>query len=180
VAVLPYPPAASAIVIDLSAIAVIGRTPSVLRALLLDLPSELIDAPNNEGWSLKDIVAHLVDAEDIAFVERISRILNEEMPAIASIDPPARLKAGGYAARTLWDLIDDLQHQREQHGGWLRGLSPDQLARAGHHDEVGEIRVVDIAHQWAAHDIAHLRQIALMIQQHVAPLMGATRAFYDV
>jgi dienelactone hydrolase len=180
VAVLRYPPAASAMVVDPSAIAVIGRTPTVLRALLLDLPSELIDAPNDEGWSLKDIVAHLVDAEDLAFVERISRMLNEEMPAIASIDPPARLDAGGYAARTLRDLLDDLQHQREQHSSWLRGLSPDQLTRAGNHDEVGEIRVVDIAHQWAAHDMAHLRQIALLIQQHVAPLMGATRAFYDV
>ena len=29
-------------------------------------------------------------------------------------------------------------------------------------------------------DMAHLRQVALMIQQHLAPLMGATRGFYNV
>jgi len=28
--------------------------------------------------------------------------------------------------------------------------------------------------------MAHLRQIALMLQQHLAPLMGNTRGFYDV
>jgi hypothetical protein len=63
---------------------------------------------------------------------------------------------------------------------WLSGLTPQQLARTGQHDQVGEIHPIDIAHQWAAHDMAHLRQIALMIQQHLAPLMGATREFYDV
>ncbi len=45
---------------------------------------------------------------------------------------------------------------------------------------MGEISVMDIAHQWAAHDVMHLRQIALMIQQHLAPKMGNTRSFYDV
>jgi hypothetical protein len=59
-------------------------------------------------------------------------------------------------------------------------LSEQELARNGEHDEVGEICVSDIAHQWAAHDVSHLRQIALMIQQHLAPLMGNTRGFYDV
>jgi hypothetical protein len=50
----------------------------------------------------------------------------------------------------------------------------------GEQDTVGEIRVVDVAHQWAAHDMAHLRQMALMIQQRLAPMMGRTRGFYDV
>jgi hypothetical protein len=63
---------------------------------------------------------------------------------------------------------------------WLGQLSPHELARTGEHDQVGEIRVLDIAHQWAAHDMVHLRQIALMLQSHLAPLMGATRGFYDV
>jgi hypothetical protein len=40
--------------------------------------------------------------------------------------------------------------------------------------------VVDLAHQWAAHDVTHLRQLALMLQTHLAPLMGRTRMFYDV
>jgi hypothetical protein len=129
---------------------------------------------------LKDIVAHLHDVESVAFVERISRMLGEERPFISSIDPPARLIAGGYAARDLDGLLDDLERQRAEHMAWLADLEPGQLLRAGVHDAVGEIRVVDIAHQWAAHDMAHLRQLALMIQEYFAPLMGATRGFYDV
>ena len=162
------------------ALELIQQTPHVLRALLAFLPPAVLEAPNTEGWSLKDIVAHLVDAEGIAFVERISRMLTEERPFIASIDPPARLLAGGYAARDLAGLLTELASGREQHAGWLRSFSPEQLQRVGEHDAVGEIRVIDIVHQWAAHDMAHLRQVGLMLQAHLEPLMGATREFYDV
>jgi hypothetical protein len=166
--------------IDPAAIAVIRSTPIVLRALFAGLPAEVVLAPNPEGWSLKDIVAHLNDAESIAFVERISRLLTEERPAIQSIDPPARLAAGGYGARDLNELLDDLTRQRVEHAAWLESFGFVDLARAGEHDTVGEIRVSDIAHQWAAHDMAHLRQMAHMIQGYLAPLMGNTRGFYDV
>jgi hypothetical protein len=166
--------------VDPSALELIERTPRVLRALLAGLPGGLLQQPNAEGWSLKDIVAHLVDVEDIAFVERISRMLAEERPFISSIDPPARLASGGYARRSLDDLLSELERRRTTDVAWLRGLSPDQLRRAGKHQDVGEIFAIDIAHQWAAHDMDHLRQVALMIQRHLAPLMGSTRGFYDV
>jgi hypothetical protein len=173
------PPDATA-AIDPGALELIARTPRVLRDLLLGVPATVLEQPNHEGWSLKDIVAHLVDVEGIAFVARISRMLDEERPFIASIDPPARLAAGGYAARSLAELLDELERRRADDLAWLRGLAPEQLRRAGLHQDVGEIFVLDIAHQWAAHDMDHLRQAALMLQQHLAPLMGATRGFYDV
>jgi hypothetical protein len=166
--------------IDPNAFEVIASTPYTLRALLAGLSGDLLRTPNDEGWSLKDIVAHLVDVEGIAFVDRISRILAEDRPFIASIDPPARLAQGGYATRSLTDLLDTLERQRARDVQWLRGLDADQLRRPGTHQDVGEILAIDIAHQWAAHDMAHLRQTALMIQRHFAPLMGATRSFYDV
>jgi hypothetical protein len=168
------------VAIDVAALDLISRTPRVLRSLLLGLPRSLVERPNDEGWSLKDIVAHLVDVEGIAFMERMGRMLHSEHPFIESIDPPARLAVGGYAARTLEDLLDDLERQRVEHAAWLASLGPSELARVGEHDTAGEISVVDIAHQWAAHDMAHLRQMALMLQQYLAPLMGRTRGFYDV
>jgi DinB superfamily len=166
--------------IDPAALAVVGSTPGVLRSLLGGLPLQVIQAPNAEGWSLKDIVAHLVDVEEVAFVERMQRMLDEERPLVRSIDPPARLAAGGYAARPLEELLKELEQRRARDVIWLRGLRAEQLGRVGVHDEVGEITVSDIAHQWAAHDMAHLRQMAHMLQAHLAPLMGATRGFYDV
>jgi DinB superfamily len=166
--------------IDPAAIELIARTPRVLRALLSGLPAVVLTTSNAEGWSVKDIVAHLHDVEGVAFVERISRMLSEDQPFIQSIDPPARLDAGGYTLRGLQELLDDLERQRAEHLAWLAALTPEQLARSGQHDAEGDIYVVDIAHQWAAHDMAHLRQVSLMLQEYLAPLMGRTRGFYDV
>jgi hypothetical protein len=81
--------------VDRAALGVVRSTPGVLRALLAGLPREVVEAPNDEGWSLKDILAHVLDAEGIAFVERINRMLREERPLIVSIDPPARRIEGG-------------------------------------------------------------------------------------
>jgi hypothetical protein len=166
--------------IDPAALSLIRTTPGVLRALLAALPLEVVLEPNPEGWSLKDIAAHLLDVEGIAFRERITRMLTEERPLIQSIDPPARLLAGVYASRMLGELLDDLERMRSEDAAWLAGFSEEQLQRAGEHEAVGEIRVIDIAHQWAAHDMAHLRQIGHMVQSYLAPLMGNTRGFYDV
>ncbi len=173
------PPAAN-VTIDPAALELIARTPRVLRELLLGLPPTTLEHTNDEGWCLKDIVAHLVDVEGVAFVERIKRMLDYQRPFIAAIDPPSRLAAGGYASRSLAELLDELERRRSDDIGWLRGLSAEHLVRSGLHQEVGEIFVIDIAHQWAAHDMDHLRQVALMLQQQLAPLMGATRSFYDV
>jgi hypothetical protein len=166
--------------LDPAARALIRSTPVVLRTLFEGVPDDVLLAPNEEGWSLKDIVAHLHDAESIAFVERIQRMLDEARPFIRSIDPPARLMDGGYAARGLAELLDHLERLRAEHVAWLDTLSVADLQRSGEHDVVGVITVSDVAHQWAAHDMAHLRQIARMIQEHLAPLMGNTRGFYDV
>jgi hypothetical protein len=101
--------------IDPTALAVLAETPNVLRTLLVGLPSEVLLQPNAEGWSLKDIVAHLHDVEGGAFVERIQRLLNEDRPFIQSIDPPARLAAAGYAARDLSELLEELASRRAEH-----------------------------------------------------------------
>ena len=150
----------------------------MLRTLLEDLPPDLEARPNPEGWSVKDVVAHLHDAEGIAFTERIRRMLEEDIPAIESIDPPWRLEQGGYAARTLLDLLDDLARRRSTHVPWLESLTAEQLARTGAHDTAGTITPRDVVHQWAFHDLAHLRQIMEMLQADLVPGMGSTRTFY--
>jgi hypothetical protein len=159
-------------------LAILSATPSTLRALLDGLPDEALHAPNAEGWSIKDVVAHLHDAEGIAFTERITRILDEDEPFIRSIDPPARLRQYGYAERTLSDLLDDLAARRPVHVAWLRTLSVGQLQRTGQHDTAGAITPAEIVHQWAYHDLAHTRQIMEMAQAHLVDGMGSTRSFY--
>ena len=160
------------------ALAVLRATPAVMRALLSGLPPAAAARPNPEGWSAKDLVAHLLDTEGIAFGERIRRILSEDSPEIAPIDPPARLLEGGYAARGLDDLLAELEHRRPADLEWLATLLPEQWERPGRHQTAGRITPRDILHQWAYHDLTHLRQLLELLQAGQAPALGNTRAFY--
>lgn len=163
--------------IDERALAIIANTPATLGALLAGAE----DAPaGGQVWGPREIIAHLLDAEGIAFVERLERIIAEERPYIRSIDPPARLAAGGYLDRPLGDLLDALTSARAAHVPWLRRLGDDALARTGEHDHAGPISAANIVHQWAYHDLQHLRQLAEAMQAPLVPGMGNTRRFYDV
>jgi hypothetical protein len=57
-------------------------------------------------------------------------------------------------------------------------LSPSDLSRPGRHDTSGLVTPADIIHQWAFHDLAHLRQMREFIQAELAPSMGNTLSFY--
>jgi hypothetical protein len=58
-------------------------------------------------------------------------------------------------------------------------LTPTELRRIGEHDQAGQISIEEIIHQWAYHDLMHLKQIASMLQAPLVEGMGNTRRFYD-
>lgn len=164
--------------VDPAVLTMLQGTPELLRHLLGELPPALLHRPNPEGWSVKDVVAHMHDVEGIAFTVRIRRMVEEDNPSIASIDPSARLTDGGYAAHALDELLAELAVRRAEHLTWLRSLDPAALARTGQHDTAGTLTPSAIVHQWAFHDLAHTRQIMEMLQAPLTPGMGNTRSFY--
>ena len=166
--------------IDTTAVGVLAATPTVLRGLFAGIPAAVAADPCDDGWSAKDALAHMLDVELGVISTRIRRILDEERPFIRSIDAPARLVEGGYADRSVESLLSEFAAAREQHVAWLCTLTPGQLARAGVHDAAGDITASDIAHQWAYHDLMHLKQIASILQSGFVERMGNTRKFYDV
>ena len=166
--------------IDASALVILEETPEALRKLLERVPGETATEPRDDGWSVRDALGHVLDVEEGVIPVRIGRIVEEERPYIRSIDAPARLDAGGYRTRTVASLLNELAERRRVNVAWLRTLTDMQLARAGDHDEAGEVTASDIAHQWAYHDLMHLKQIASTLQEGLVERMGNTRKFYDV
>jgi hypothetical protein len=166
--------------IDNTALMILEHAPSALRGLLEHVPEATATDPRDDGWSARDALGHLLDVEEGVIPVRIRRIVEEDRPFIRSIDAPARLEAGGYRTRIVASLLDELAVRRRANVEWLRGLDEAQLGRSGDHDEAGEISAGDIAHQWAYHDLMHLKQIASILQEGLVGLMGNTRKFYDV
>jgi hypothetical protein len=159
-----------------TALSIVARTPQVLRALLTGLTSPAPAA----GWGTQEIVAHLLDVEDVAMVGRIRRIVEETDPFIRSIDPSGRLRASQLTAVPAAELLEELERVRARDVAWVRSLTPQQLWRTGTHDEVGTLAAADIVNWWAYHDLTHLRQAAAVLQASVLPHLGNTAMFIEV
>ena len=141
----------------------IRATPLVLRALLSGLPEELTATAGPEGWSPGDVVAHLVVAGRLGALDRASRALTEERPALAGYDEEGELVASGLRGEAVERLIGLLEAERERCVA-LRGVPSDEaLARVGEHVEVGDVTVAELLHQAAYHDGLHLAQIASLV-----------------
>ena len=166
--------------VDAVALSILESTPRVLRAFFASMPVEATLREVDEGWSARDALAHMVDTEQGVLAERVRRMIDEDRPFIQSIDASARLDEGGYRHRTVGSLLDELYGLREGHVGWLRGLGERALSRTGDHDQAGEISAYDVVHQWAYHDLMHLKQISSMLQESLVAHMGNTRKFYDI
>ena len=162
-----------------TAIEIIAATPAALRALLRAVPASALEAAVDEGWSVKDVVAHLLDVQQVAFTDRIRRILNEDRPLIRPIDPSARLQEQDYSSWAIERVLDAFERKRRDDVEMLRGLSAGQMARVGHHAEAGEISVSDLAHYCAVHDMVHLQQIAKIFRTQLAGRVGNMRRYLE-
>lgn len=170
-----------------AALGVIGRTPAVLRGLVGGLEAGVLEAApgstHDTSWGPRQVAEHLLDVEDIAFMDRVRRVVDAgeggERPYIRSIDPPARLVAGGYAERTLEDLLGELEQRRAADVAWLRSLPAGALANVGEHDRAGIFAAGDLIHYWACHDLLHVRQIARGLQDTLAPFAGNLVMFFE-
>ena len=163
-----------------AAIAILRSTPETLRNLVAGVPAETLLAPVDDGWSVRDVIAHLVDTNSGVIAARMRRIVGEDHPYIRSIDAPGRLEAGGYRSRDVASLLDQLARERDEELVWVLAQPLDVLRRTGEHDEAGEISALDQVYQWAWHDLDHLKQAVEMLKAPMPPHMGNTRKFYDI
>ncbi len=160
-----------------AALDVFGSTPATLRALLGKLPDEAVSTPGDEGWSAKDVVAHLVSLYGPTLVDRIRPILDHDEPPIPNADEAAILEASGLRRKPLAELLDELDRQRRDAVAWLRGLSDEQLQRVGIHSAAGRVTVADLIHHKAWHDLLHIEQVCRLLAEPLDERRGAMRVF---
>jgi hypothetical protein len=60
--------------------------------------------------------------------------------------------------------FDHFEEQREKNIEFLENLPPGSGDRKANHAEVGEITLAQMLHEWALHDIGHIRQVAELVR----------------
>ena len=105
-------------------------------------------------------------------------MLDNDDPIVPNVDEHATLEASGMRAWPLARLLDKYEAARAESMQWLGALTPDQLARSGRHASAGAIRIADVMHHVAYHDLLHLGQITQKLYAPVEPRRGAMGAAF--
>jgi hypothetical protein len=165
-----------------NSIAVLGRTPGVLRALLAGLSEEWTH--RNEGpdtWSPFDVVGHLIDGEETDWMGRARIILAQGTNRrFEPFDRFRHLRMN--KGKPLGELLDRFSALRASNLQELERLqlSRDQLRLTGEHPEFGAVTLEQLLATWVVHDLGHLAQIARVMAKQYRDVAGPWEAYLPV
>ena len=131
-------------------------------------------------WSVQEILAHLDDVEEVGMRARVTVMIETDEPILLRFDQEKRAMESHYNRKDPRQSLEHFARQRRANVRWLRTLRPAQLKRQGHHQTVGEITAGEMIHEWAFHDLGHLKQILEIKRYALWPDMGNMRAFYKL
>ena len=138
-------------------IPVITTTSERLHTLVAPLSASHIDHPPSLGkWSIREIVAHLADCEQV-FSFRLRQVLAEDHPVIQPFD---QTKWGErYAAYDIASGLALFTASRNWNLKLLTTVTDADRHRSTTHPERGTMTLWTIVETMAGHDINHLRQV---------------------
>ena len=144
-------------------------TPSILRGLLCEFSDE--DArwkPAPDRFSVAEVLEHLSHSEGHCYRARLDRFLSEDLPEFENDD--ASMYSDLYRDADPEVSFDHFEDQRESNIEFLRTLPRSAGDRRARHAEAGDITLTQMLHEWAMHDLGHIRQIAEIVRarKHLA------------
>jgi DinB superfamily len=162
-------------------IEILESTPTKIAAEVAPLTeSELRIRPRSGCWSIIEVVAHLDDAEELAMRARIAEIVAGGHPTLREFDQNRRASDMRYLDKQLGSVLESFTAQRKRNVAWIRTLEPAQLAYTGTHPKVGTLSASDLLHEWAFHDLGHLKQILEIKRYALYPHIGNMKQFYTL
>jgi hypothetical protein len=148
---------------ELPCLELLEATPGILRGLMSEISEE--DArwkPATDRFSIAQVLSHLSHSEWHCYRARVDRFLAEEMPELEPDD--AQMYLDVYENADPEEDFGHFEDQRETNIELLRSLPAETGDRKALHREVGEITLSQMLHEWALHDIGHIRQIAELVR----------------
>ncbi len=139
----------------------LATTPQTLKAAIKGLSKKVLHwTPAPGKWSIVEILCHMRDMEREAYIERYTRILSENDPALPDINGEALAILRSYRSQKAPEVVREWAALRKQTLQLLRKAGKAQWARAGIHSTAGRLTMEDLIQRHAlGNDTAHLGQI---------------------
>ena len=119
---------------------------------------ELDFKPAADQWSVRQIVAHLADAES-ANVIRLRQVIAEDNPTLFPFDQNAWAERTNYHKRKPSQALDTMRHLRAENYDLLTDLPAETFARTGNHLKRGTMSLLDLLRLFAEPAENHAMQI---------------------
>ena len=163
-------------------LAILGRTPSVLKTLLSGLGDGWI--MNNDGpetFSPYDVVGHLIHGEKTDWAARAKIILEFGLSKpFVPWDRFAQYEES--KGKTLDQLLNEFDAVRKDNLVWLRSLNLTEtdLDKKGMHPKLGEVTLRNLLATWVVHDLTHIAQITRVMAKQYKDEMGPWPEFFRI
>ncbi len=141
----------------------LAASPGILRGLMTELTEE--DArwkPAQERFSVAEVLAHLAHSESHCYRMRLERFMAETRPEFESDD--AQMYLDLYRGADPKEACRQFEENRKNNLKFLRQLPKGAGGRMALHREFGEITLAQMLHEWALHDLGHIRQVAELVR----------------
>ena len=132
-----------------------------MQRAIQSLPPAALTAPLDNGWSIIDVIGHLVAIDQMMW-DRLKLMIAEDNPAVVGRVPESIFKGQNITAQ---QALDTWVSMRQELCQWLTDLPAGALNRHATHNERGRITLRTEVQIMVDHDTEHLNQILTMRQQ---------------
>jgi hypothetical protein len=128
--------------------------------------------PAEDEWCLKEVAAHLRDAEQL-YQRQIELIAREPEPQLPHESIDVLPSERDYRSESLQHLLAEYEDARQDTFWTLRDLYEGDWQRAGLHPYRGRVTIMELAREMHQHDLEHLYQARRLRQAVLGPIRSA-------
>lgn len=159
-------PSKSSLTID-QALTLLAATPRRIAELSAGLPpAQLHTAPDHEGWSANDVLAHLRACADV-WGDCMIAIVAEDEPTLRAVNPRTYIKKTDYLEQEFQPALRAFARQRADLMAVLEPLPRKSWSRTASVTGAGKVleRTLLFYGRWlAVHERQHMNQLESMVK----------------
>jgi hypothetical protein len=141
------------------------RGPELLAVILTGVYGEEEDFGLPGKWTVRQIIAHLADAEMVG-AHRFRQVIAEDNPTLIAFDQDAWTRNLDYARRKPKASLETFRRIRAENYELLKGLPPEAFDRAGNHSENGRMTLRQLLEGYAGHAESHAKQLQSIREEY--------------